>query len=187
MDQDEVHEENEPSIPSTAIVLHEDKKYYPSALEVYGPDVETLVQEEDAQPLTEPIIKPVRKIKFEHLEKELPQTTYDMEYVEYPNKSKYSFKSLINCLLLFSRFLADMMDNSSLIRNVGLVGHLHHGKTSFTDCLMERTHLDLQLNPNLDKALVRYTDTLCTEQDRGVTIKSMPITFLMQDTKTKLV
>jgi hypothetical protein len=25
-------------------VLHEDKKYYPTALEVYGPDVETLVQ-----------------------------------------------------------------------------------------------------------------------------------------------
>jgi U5 small nuclear ribonucleoprotein component len=29
---------------ATAIVLHEDKKYYPTALEVYGPDVETLVQ-----------------------------------------------------------------------------------------------------------------------------------------------
>jgi len=81
--------------------------------------------------------------------------------------------------------LADMMDNSALIRNVGIVGHLHHGKTSFTDCLMEQTHPDLQLNPNVDKALVRYTDTLCTEQDRGVTIKSMPITVLMQDTKAK--
>jgi U5 small nuclear ribonucleoprotein component len=80
MDQEEAQEE-EPVAPSssTAIVLHEDKKYYPSALEVYGPDVETIVQEEDAQPLTEPIIKPVRKIRFEHVEKELPQTTYDME------------------------------------------------------------------------------------------------------------
>ena len=29
---------------ANAIVLHEDKKYYPTALEVYGPDVETLVQ-----------------------------------------------------------------------------------------------------------------------------------------------
>eukprot|EP00126_Sphaerothecum_destruens_P015396 Sdes_comp9393_c0_seq1m854 len=42
------------------IVLHEDKKYYPSALEVYGEDVETLVQEEDTQPITEPIIAPIR-------------------------------------------------------------------------------------------------------------------------------
>jgi len=48
-----------------AIVLHEDKKYYPSALEVYGPNVETLVQEEDAQPLTEPIIAPVKRKKFQ--------------------------------------------------------------------------------------------------------------------------
>ena len=73
-------QEPEPaSSMSTSIVLHEDKKYYPSALEVYGPDVETIVQEEDAQPLTEPIIKPVRKIKFEHVEKDLPRTTYDME------------------------------------------------------------------------------------------------------------
>lgn len=80
MDQDGAIEE-EPTVinPASAVVLHEDKKYYPTALEVYGPDVETLVQEEDAQPLSEPIIKPVRKIKFEHLEKDLPRTTYDME------------------------------------------------------------------------------------------------------------
>lgn len=38
------------------IVLHEDKKYYPTAEEVYGPDVETIVQEEDAQPLTGPCL-----------------------------------------------------------------------------------------------------------------------------------
>ena len=53
---------------STAIVLHEDKKYYPTASEVYGPEVETLIQEEDAQPLTEPIVAPVRKNKFQHVE-----------------------------------------------------------------------------------------------------------------------
>lgn len=34
---------------SKAIVLHEDKRYYQTALEVYGADVETIVQEEDAQ------------------------------------------------------------------------------------------------------------------------------------------
>lgn len=34
-----------------AVVLHEDKKYYPSAEEVYGAETETLVMEEDAQPL----------------------------------------------------------------------------------------------------------------------------------------
>jgi len=29
-----------------------DKKYYPTAEEIYGPEVETVVQEEDTQPLT---------------------------------------------------------------------------------------------------------------------------------------
>ncbi len=33
------------------VVLHEDKKYYPSAQEVYGKETETLVMDEDAQPL----------------------------------------------------------------------------------------------------------------------------------------
>lgn len=37
--------------PDNSIVLHEDKKYYPTAEETYGPDTETLVMEEDAQPL----------------------------------------------------------------------------------------------------------------------------------------
>ena len=47
------------------VVLAEDKKYYPTAEEVYGEDVETLVMDEDAQPLEQPIIKPVRNVKFE--------------------------------------------------------------------------------------------------------------------------
>ena len=63
------------------IVLHEDKKYYQSAAEIYGKDVEALVQEEDAQPLTQPIIAPVKEnLKFEH-EKNLPVTYYNKEYV----------------------------------------------------------------------------------------------------------
>jgi U5 small nuclear ribonucleoprotein component len=45
-------------------ILHEDKKYYASAVEVYGEDVETLVMEEDAQPLSEPIIKSVKLRRF---------------------------------------------------------------------------------------------------------------------------
>ena len=63
-------------VPQTQIVLHEDKKYYPSAEEVYGPEVETLVQEEDTQPLSEPIIQPIKIKKFQIQEKGLPETRY---------------------------------------------------------------------------------------------------------------
>ena len=61
-----------------------------------------------------------KKIWFQHVENELPNTTYDPE------------------------FMADLMDNANLVRNVALVGHLHHGKSSFVDCLIHQTHPDLQ-------------------------------------------
>lgn len=91
---------------STAVVLHEDKKYYPSALELYGADVETVVQEEDTQALSVPIIAPVKKAKFSFVEQEIPETVYDLEY------------------------LADLMDSPELVRNVAMCGHLHHGKVN---------------------------------------------------------
>lgn len=48
-------------------------------MEVYGPDVETIVQEEDAQPLDKPLIEPVKKLKFQLKEQDLPETSYEME------------------------------------------------------------------------------------------------------------
>ncbi|CAF4414494.1 unnamed protein product [Rotaria sp. Silwood2] len=143
---------------STAVVLHEDKKYYPSALELYGPDVETVVQEEDTQALTEPIIAPVKKAKFSFVEQEIPETIYDLEY------------------------LADLMDSPELVRNVAICGQLHHGKTTFCDSLIEQTHPYLASTENKE---LRYTDTLFTEQERGVSIKSIPFTILLPDLKDK--
>lgn len=86
--------------------MHEDKKYYPDANEVY-PEAETLVQDEDTQPLSEPIIAPVKIKNFETLEKESPKTLYSPE------------------------FMVGLMEKPQLIRNLAFVGHLHHGKTSF--------------------------------------------------------
>lgn len=142
----------------TAVVLHEDKRYYPTAMEVYGPDVETVIQEEDAQPLDKPLIEPVQKVKFQIKEQELPETTYSME------------------------FMADLMDTAPLIRNVALLGHLHHGKTTFVDCLIRQTHPQFEMN---EERSLRYTDTLFTEQERGVSIKATPVTLVLQDIKQK--
>lgn len=47
--EDEAEMEVDEDKTSKAVVLHEDKRYYQTALEVYGPEVETIVQEEDAQ------------------------------------------------------------------------------------------------------------------------------------------
>lgn len=143
---------------SSSIVLHEDKKYYPTAVEIYGADVETIVQEEDAQPLTEPIIAPIKRSRFSVVEQDVPDTTYDLE------------------------FLADLMDTPDLIRNVTLCGHLHHGKTTFCDALIEQTHPSIG---SIESRDLRYTDTLFTEIERGVTIKAQPFTILLPDTKGK--
>lgn len=76
------NEHNILDISSTSIVLHEDKKYYPDAEEVY-PGVEVLVQEEDTQAISEPIIKPIKEKRFAHSlkVKHFPPTTFTKEYV----------------------------------------------------------------------------------------------------------
>ncbi|CAG2223450.1 116 kDa U5 small nuclear ribonucleoprotein component-like [Mytilus edulis] len=157
-DDDDMDADDADDAAEMQVVLHEDKKYYPTAEEVYGPEVETIVQEEDTQPLTEPIIAPVKKKKFTMAEQDLPETVYNME------------------------FLADLMDSPDLIRNVTLCGHLHHGKTSFVDCLMLQTHPEMQVNDEKD---LRYSDILFTEQERGCSIKSTPITLVLPDTRNK--
>jgi 116 kDa U5 small nuclear ribonucleoprotein component len=51
------------------------------------------------------------------------------------------------------------------------------GKTSFVDCLIRQTHPGLSL---ADHGL-RYTDTLLVEQERGVSVKSIPISLLLKN------
>ncbi|KAI8619018.1 P-loop containing nucleoside triphosphate hydrolase protein [Chytriomyces sp. MP71] len=145
------------STAANQIVLHEDKKYYPSAEEVYGEGVETLVQDEDTQPLTMPIVAPPKVAKTHIVEAGLPVTKFD------------------------KGFLTDLQGYPSHIRNICLVGHLHHGKTAFADLLIHSTH-DVHWSPGSD---TRYTDTHELERHRGVSIKSMPMSLVMQDLKGK--
>lgn len=155
-DNDEADEDMDMQM---AVVLHEDKRYYPTAMEVFGPDVEAIVHEEDTQALTVPLIAPIKRKKFQIREQDLPETVYQME------------------------FLADMMNTPHLIRNVALIGHLHHGKTSLVDCLIKQTHPSF-CESNEEREL-RYTDTLFTEQQRGVSIKATPVTLILPDVKGK--
>jgi U5 small nuclear ribonucleoprotein component len=147
---------NESMEDGNAIVLHEDKQYYPAADEVYG-EAETLVMEEDAQAIETPIIEPVKVKTFSLLEKEIPKTIYSTE------------------------FMTSLMDHPQLIRNVAIVGDLHHGKTLFMDLLIQQTQLK-KWDPSKEK---RYTDTRKDEQERMVSIKSTPISLVLPSSKGK--
>lgn len=151
--------------PSNAVVLHEDKQYYPTAQQVYGPEVETLVQEEDTQPLSQPIVAPVKKRKFAIEEAELPPVYYSRE------------------------FMTDLLNYPDQIRNVAIVGHLHHGKTAFVDMLVTQTHdLTDRLNRRSGKRMeeqLRYTDVHFLARERGLSIKSAPMSLVLQGTKGK--
>lgn len=141
--------------------MHEDKQYYPSQRELYGEDVETLLQERDAQSLSEPIIKPVDTRTFVVEEKELPEVNYSWAWQ------------------------AGLMGLPSHIRNIALVGHLNHGKTSLLDMLVTETHVfPIREGKSADEQL-RYTDTHVLERERGLTIKSSPISLVLKDSKEK--
>lgn len=147
------------------MILHEDKQYYPTAQQVYGADVETLVEEEDAQPLTQPIIAPVTQKKFAVQEADLPNVFFSRE------------------------FMTDLLNFPEQIRNIAVAGHLHHGKTAFMDMLVMQTHdleerLDKRIGKKKDEQL-RYTDVHFLERERGLSIKSAPMSLVLQGTKGK--
>ena len=143
--------EEEEDNPETAIVLAEDKKYYPSAEEVYGEGTETLVMDEDAQPLEEPIIAPLKTKRVEVRDANAPVMRVSEEY------------------------LLGMLSNPNLTRNVAVCGHLHHGKASFMDMVVEQTHA-LSTEGRDPERQMRYMDNRQDEQDREVSIKATPLT-----------
>ena len=151
--------------PSNAVTLHEDKQYYPTAQQVYGADVETMVQEEDAQPLSEPIIAPLQQKKFTMQEADLPRVFYSRD------------------------FMMDLMNFPEGIRNIAFAGHLHHGKTALMDMLVMQTHdlserLAKRTGRKQDEQL-RYTDVHILERERGLSIKAAPMSLVLQGTRGK--
>eukprot|EP01071_Lankesteria_metandrocarpae_P007246 Lankesteria_metandrocarpae@DN4626_c0_g1_i1.p1 len=163
-------------VTERAVVPFEEKKYYPGADTVY-PNAETIVQDEDTQPLTEPIVAPVRTKKFDILDSTLP-STYSLE------------------------FLSGMMYKPDMMRSICLLGGMHHGKTLLMDVLVKQTHdfegssgnvpskksgkmLSAKTAKSAFAKEMKYTDTRVDEQARGVSIKSVPMTLVLPDSREK--
>lgn len=142
------------------VVLHEDKQYYPSAEEVYGRGVEVLVEEEDRQPLSEPVIAAPRELRFEYTSRP-------------PARRQYSDEHLL--------WLLEGPRRRSLL----LAGGLHAGKTSLVDVLVAETapgELDSLLKQCGDNA-PRWLDNRVLERQRGITLCGKAMTVAAPDSK----
>jgi elongation factor 2 len=67
----------------------------------------------------------------------------------------------------------EIMDNQNNIRNMSVIAHVDHGKSTLTDSLIARAGIIAQ-----EKAGdTRYTDTRPDEAERGITIKSTGVSL----------
>jgi translation elongation factor EF-G len=129
---------DEPPPPATQdVVLFEDKQYYASAEQTFGPGVEALVMEEDAQPIEEPIIAPATRRRFER--GDFSAAAADGGGAAAAS-SAYERGSSLFPSHAPPAFLRGLLATPDLVRNVAVVGALHHGKTTLLDMLVEQTH-----------------------------------------------
>ena len=178
---------------ASAIVLHEDKVHYPSAEEVYGEGVRTAVLDEDTMDLEEPIVEPVQKKTFSLMRDENEEReAYGADMMKSGGKESKETVDLVS-----DRYLASLVANETTRtrRCVALVGHLHTGKTALVDLFIEQTKVPSikGFGVHGPRAALeshrgggpRTTDTLQSEQDRQMSIKSCPITMCLPDTRGK--
>lgn len=143
---------------SRAVVLAEDREHYPSAQDVFGPDTEVLIEEEDSQPITEPIIAPKldKTSSLAETKATEPMPKYKLEY-----------------------FAAAVLSTPGLIRNVALIGGLHHGKTSLADMLFEEAY-EMNWDQLRERDFpVRYMDTRKDERQLQISLKTSIATLLL--------
>ena len=194
--------EQRTSEPINAIVLHEDKEHYPSAEETFGEGVRTAVLDEDAMDLDQPIVEPV-VIKSHHVAGAAAAGD-DETASPSSGKNKQTVSYLYEDEFLTSHLLSN--ETTETRRGIALVGHLHHGKTSLIDTLMEPTlkpsdrwdPLDASSedptenktnnnpnNANHKSGTLRYTDITQSERERRLSLQSCPITLALPDTRGK--
>lgn len=155
----------------------------------YAPNVETIVIKPDTEDLDEPVIKPKVEKK---LKVELGRNGLDGNGLEVDRNGTDAtigsndldgFSPSVN----YSRnYMYQLMTESpDRIRNVSIMGNFHSGKTTFIDKLVLDTH-SITLSKNLKNFKpLRFMDNHKLEIERGITIKSSPITLLLEDLKSR--
>jgi len=75
-----------------------------------------------------------------------------------------------------------IMDHSANIRNMSVIAHVDHGKSTLTDSLISKAGIIAQAKAGD----ARFTDTRADEQERGITIKSTGVSLYYEVGKDDL-
>jgi elongation factor 2 len=72
--------------------------------------------------------------------------------------------------------MREMMDSPDNIRNMSVIAHVDHGKSTLTDSLISKAGIIAAKNAGD----ARFTDTRADEQERGITIKSTGVSMFFE-------
>lgn len=75
-----------------------------------------------------------------------------------------------------------LMDRPTNIRNMSVIAHVDHGKSTLTDSLVSKAGIIASAKAGE----VRFTDTRPDEKERGITIKSTAISMYFQVDKEEV-
>lgn len=73
--------------------------------------------------------------------------------------------------------IREIMDNPDNIRNISVIAHVDHGKSTLTDSLIAKAGIIAETNAGD----ARYTDTRKDEKERGITIKSTGVSLYYEE------
>ena len=76
-----------------------------------------------------------------------------------------------------------MMTQQKSIRNIALIAHVDHGKTTLVDAILRQTHT----HRNINEMGERMMDNLDLERERGITIRAKNASVLYKGVKINIV
>lgn len=147
----------------------------------FAEDVKQIIVDPAEPPQDEPVIQP-------RVEKKLKVDFTDNIKSDLKENGEASIMAGLPEVIYSREYMIQTMTLlPERIRNIALVGNLHSGKTTFVDSLVLHTHSP---SIGLKKSLknfkpLRFMDNHKLEIDRGTTIKTSPITLMLQDLKNR--
>lgn len=69
------------------------------------------------------------------------------------------------------------------IRNIAIIAHVDHGKTTLVDAMLKQTHV----SRTIDQAGERIMDSMDLERERGITIRAKNASIVYKDVKINIV